>query len=420
MGFDARAAKALRAGDHIIVDEAPGLRLVASASTRSWTYRFKSPVDGKMRQIKLGTWPAMSYAAAMGAWEAQRAARAAGVDPVKAKAAARPARPKSKRSDGCSVRDLVDDYLSGHVDVHRKPKGAAEVRRMFAKNLGELGDRAAASIKRAEAFEFLEGLAATPVQAKYIKQELGAAWDYALDAARLPEDTPNWWRLIMRGRLRSKGKKLQGKHVGTAKRVLSPAETSQLISWLPNFTALVDDLLTLYLWTGARGAEVITIEGREITEEGDVLWWTVPKAKTKNARIEAATDLRVPLVGRARAVVERRAELHGKGYLFPSRTGTHVKQKVIGVAVWTAMPYCMTRPERERPRLPVTHWAPHDLRRTARTLLAALGCPNEIGEAVLGHVQPGVAGVYNLHQYDAERLHWLTRLSNRLEELARP
>ena len=44
-------------------------------------------------------------------------------------------------------------------------------------------------------------------------------------------------------------------------------------------------------------------------------------------------------------------------------------------------------------------------------------CPNEIAEAILGHVQPGIVGVYNRHHYDAERLLWLTRLSERLEGL---
>lgn len=419
MGFDARAAKALQPGQHIIVDEAPGLRLVATATTRSWTYRYKSPIDERMRQLKLGQWPAMSYAAALGEWQKKKGERDAGVDPSRAKAEARKAAPRRQRAGVYTVRNLVDDYLAGHVDVNRKAKGAAEVRRMFDKNLGSLAARPAAAVGRGEAFEFMEGLARTPVQAQYIKQELGAAWDYALDAARLPEDAPNWWRLIMRGKLKSKGKKIEGVHVGTAKRVLTPAETSVLIPWLPNFSALVEDLLILYLWTATRGAEFVSMEGREITVEADVMWWTVPKAKTKNAHIEDATDLRVPLVGRARTVVERRVKLYGTGYLFPSRTGGHVAQKVVGVAVWAAMPYCKQKVQQGRPRLPVTRWGPHDLRRTSRTLLAALGCPNEIGEAILGHVQPGVVGVYNLHQYDAERLAWLTRLDDRLEGLAR-
>ena len=51
-------------------------------------------------------------------------------------------------------------------------------------------------------------------------------------------------------------------------------------------------------------------------------------------------------------------------------------------------------------------------------MLAALGCPNEIGEAILGHVQPGVVGTYNLHDYDKERRHWLKVLADRLESLS--
>lgn len=43
-----------------------------------------------------------------------------------------------------------------------------------------------------------------------------------------------------------------------------------------------------------------------------------------------------------------------------------------------------------------------------------------VAESVLGHMIPGVAGAYNRHQYDAERVEWLRRLSERLEELARP
>jgi len=64
-------------------------------------------------------------------------------------------------------------------------------------------------------------------------------------------------------------------------------------------------------------------------------------------------------------------------------------------------------------------WAPHDLRRTARTLLSSLGCPSDVGEAILGHTLPGVEGVYNLHRFDDERLAWLTKLNELLEQLAK-
>jgi hypothetical protein len=53
-------------------------------------------------------------------------------------------------------------------------------------------------------------------------------------------------------------------------------------------------------------------------------------------------------------------------------------------------PYSETNPETVRPRLSVTHWAPHDRRRTGRTILSSMGCPGDIAEVVIGHmgVQP--------------------------------
>lgn len=59
------------------------------------------------------------------------------------------------------------------------------------------------------------------------------------------------------------------------------------------------------------------------------------------------------------------------------------------------------------------------MRRTSRTLLAAMGCPDEIGEAIIGHMKEGVVGVYNLHAYDNERRDWLKQLDVRLESLAK-
>ena len=47
-----------------------------------------------------------------------------------------------------------------------------------------------------------------------------------------------------------------------------------------------------------------------------------------------------------------------------------------------------------------------------------MGCPDSVAEAVLGHMQAGVKGVYNLHSYDRERREWLTRLDQRWEALS--
>ncbi|MCZ2902346.1 tyrosine-type recombinase/integrase [Burkholderia thailandensis] len=420
MRFDARTAKQLSPGAHLKIDGCPGLRLEATASRRSWIYRYKSPVDGRMRQIKIGEWPALSIAAAAVEWERLKQARNAGNDPALAKRQANDSvGVMVQQGDSPTVRDICSAYLTGHVERNRQSKGAAEVARMFRTMLGDIADLPAAELTRERAFSKIDSYRQIPVQATKLRLELGAAWDYALDAGRLPESASNWWRQIMRGRLRSNGRRIQGQPMGTVKRFLSDVEVGALVNWLPNFSRNVEDALTLYLWTGTRGAEIGAMEGAEITDERDGLWWTIPKAKTKNARHEKATDLRVPLVGRADAIVRRRLERYGKGSLFPAERGGHMQQKVFGQAVHSHMPYSETRPELERPRLPVTHWAPHDLRRTVRTMLAALGCPYEIGEAILGHMLPGVGGIYNRHSYDAERRYWLAKLDEKLEAVTR-
>jgi integrase len=196
---------------------------------------------------------------------------------------------------------------------------------------------------------------------------------------------------------------------------LSEAELRLLLPWLRNFPLDIADALTLMLWTCCRGAEIVAMRAEEI--DGD--WWTIPREKLKMRRIDGITDLRVPLVGRAAEIVRRRIAEHPSGFLFPSRSKAgHIGQKALGVAIWTHRPDCESRPEWIRPRLPVSDWSAHDLRRTGRTLLASMGCPSEVAEAVLGHMQGGIVGTYNVHKYDAERLEWLTRLAERLESLA--
>lgn len=360
----------------------------------------------------------MTYAAAISEWERHRSARSVGDDPAVAKRKSRNAKLAASTDGLYTVKMLCDDYQAGHVEVNRKAKGAVEVRNMFKAMLKPIAGLPANSIMRSQAFDFLESLRSAPVLAARLRMELGSAWDYALDAGRLRETTPNWWRLVMRGRLRSKGRTIDGVAMGTTKRTLSDEELGILLRWLPNFSLTVADGIQLYLWTGTRGSEIVSMETAEIAEESDGLWWTIPKHKTKNSRWESATDLRVPLVGRAESIVRRRLEQAANGFVFPASTGKHADQTVIQHGIYYHQPYCKIAPKHERPRVPVTHWSAHDLRRTIRTILAAMGCPNEVAEAVIGHVQPGIVGVYNRHTYDKERREWLTRLSQRLEELA--
>jgi integrase len=429
--FDAKRAKQMQPGEHIAFDDFPGLRLEATQTRRTWTYRYKSPVDGNMRQIKLGSWPAMPLPAAVAEWETRRAAREAGEDPALAKRKIRNGVLQSGNTaaplGGYLVKHLVSDYLAGHVEHSASERVQTNTRYALGEPIQSILNVTPESITRQIAFALMEGMRDRPTYANRIKMELAAAWDYGLDAGRIKENTPNWWRQIMRGKLRSKGKTRNGERI-TDKRVLTDKEIAALVPWLPILETNVCDVAQLYLWTGQRGNEIVAMRGDELTEEKDGLWWTIPKAKTKNARVERATAHRVALVGRAETIIRRRWALYGAGYLFPyveaetgrkaSKARKHVAQAAIGQIIARCQPY-WKRPNRlvTDPPLPVTGWTPHDLRRTARTMLGSMGCANEVAEEIIGHIKPGIVGVYNLYEYDAEKREWLTKLAERLESI---
>ena len=50
------------------------------------------------------------------------------------------------------------------------------------------------------------------------------------------------------------------------------------------------------------------------------------------------------------------------------------------------------------------HFTTHDFRRTARIHLAALGVDPHVAERCLNHKLKGVEGIYNRHDYFAERM----------------
>lgn len=428
MLFDAREAKSLAPGKHIVIQGCPGLRLIATQTRKAWTYRYRSPVDDALRQLKIGYWPAMPPAEAVGEWQRLRDRRASGVDPGLAKKTekkAAEALSSKAAADAYSLSQMVEDYSTGYLSVHREARGARVVTQRLRNAMTKHGAKRAVDVTRTFVFSFIEDRIATPVLAKSVKTEMAAAWRYAMDAGKVPETIPNWWAEKTSHKLRSKGAMRDGKRKGTGKRVLNTSEVrTLLLDDLQLFSTQVARFLELQLRTCTRGAEICQMRREQISEGPDGWWWTIPKELMKGRNVEAAYDLRVPLIGRVLEIVQQlqeevRADIP---WLFWSKSK---KGEIRGQAqaymqskVHYLQPYSKSKKEHIRKRLQVTHWSPHDLRRTGRTMLAALGCPHEIGEAIIGHVLPGVAGDYNLYEYDAERRLWLDRLATRLAEIS--
>ncbi len=416
MHFDARHAKALKPGEAYAIPGCPGLRLEATQTLKTWTYRYRHPVSDKLKQKRLGTWPQMPPAGAVAEWSRLRALRDSGVDPAEDGVV-----PSSEVDPEFSLGKMVELYHERHLKPNRQPRGAKAHYQRLQRVISGHEATPVTRIGRVFAHELIAKFSSTPVAAKAARVDLIAAWEYGTNAGKISEDLPNPFQKIRVDGLKSKGAKRDGAHKGTAKRVLRPLEVRTLFSsQMHLFSPQVRDVLTLYAWTATRGGEICQMHRDHLAVEGGVLWWTIPKALSKLRNHETASDLRVPLIGRAREIVDRLLDEHS-GWLFPSQardgTVTYVKQAYIQSKVHYRQPYSRSRPDHVRERLTVSHWSPHDLRRTSRTMLAGMGCPEEVAEAIIGHVKPGVVGVYNLYRYDAERVHWLRQLDAKLEAI---
>jgi integrase len=69
---------------------------------------------------------------------------------------------------------------------------------------------------------------------------------------------------------------------------------------------------------------------------------------------------------------------------------------------------------------PMSAWVFHDLRRTARSLLARAGVRPDVAERVMGHAIQGVEGTYDRHHYGAEKADALRRLAGLVESIVSP
>ncbi|HVI15041.1 MAG TPA: tyrosine-type recombinase/integrase [Pseudolabrys sp.] len=187
--------------------------------------------------------------------------------------------------------------------------------------------------------------------------------------------------------------------VGTARnreqsrdRVLDPVELRIIWNNLPDdhFGAI----MRLLALTGQRANEIAALRWSEIRDDVIVL----PSDRTKNHRAHI-----VPLNAPTRAIIEaqpRRTNAAGRprDLIFGHGEGPF--------SGWSNAKEKLDQQITKAAGKPLPHWTPHDLRRTAATMMAEVGVQPHVIEAVLNHVsghRAGVAGIYNRASYEREK-----------------
>mgnify|MGYP000312039374 FL=1 len=149
----------------------------------------------------------------------------------------------------------------------------------------------------------------------------------------------------------------------------------------------------LLLLTFVRKSELAQAEWSEVDFERET--WTIPAERMKKRAAHV-----VPLSGQALDLLVALKSLSGGSkYVLPSR---YDSSTFMSNATFNRFfdQVCTAANERG---MPLAHFGPHDLRRTASTILHEEGFASDWIEKQLAHEQRGVRAVYNKAQYLTQR-----------------
>jgi integrase len=333
----------------------PGLTLRVSPSGAKVFYVYKR-VGGRPERLRIGAFPELDVPAARKAALARLGEIALGRNP----AAERRARAeRGTAATPKTLADLWELYLQRHSKPRLKSSAANEWR--WRKHLGpELGNRRLASLHRGDVEDFVVRIKETsgPAEANncgvLLRSMLGKAVEWELLTA-------NPARGVTRFR------------IAPRERVLQREELARLFAALASESdENLRDFVVLALFTGQRKGNLLAARWDQIDLEAAL--WTLPAASMKGGRSH-----RVPLVGPALAVLERRWAHAAAGavYVFPGRAaGTHRTRMDRDLAALFA-------------RAGVAGVRTHDLRRTLASWLASAGVSLGLIQRTLAHSDVG-------------------------------
>ncbi len=348
--------------------EVTGFGLRVRARSKTWIVYYRPAGMGRAataKRFKLGTPETINTAT-----DARRLARdvlgrvARGDDPAAERA-------EKKRAAKARVRDLIDDY-----ETHQKARGRTNVTSVVSvirRGMQPFLDRDVRDLRSAELVEVIDKIAA--------KGQAGAAEDFRArcraflswcrDNRKVLDANP----LLEHRRERpTRVQKLQRDDPGRA------LDRDEVIAvWKASATeAVYSRLIRFVLLTGCRRTEA-SLVSRSMIEpaSGDAKWLVIPKDITKSGR-----DHRLPVTPQLDALLKSCPRDARSDLFFPSnKTGGPIKG-------WSKLQSTFAQDCG-------VAFGLHDLRRTMKTGMDALGVDSDISEICLNHTRQGLEGVYN-------------------------
>jgi integrase len=307
------------------------------------------------------------------------------------------ARTKAKEAAAHTVSGLLDTFIDRHV--RKNLRRAKEVERTFDKYIRpRIGDKSIYELRRSDVVKMLDEIEDEngPVMADRVLAYARKAFNW--QASRDDTFAPP----IARGMARTKPAER------ARQRMLDDDEIRDVWHALEaaNTPACYPAYIRTLLLTAQRRDEVARMSWQEIKEDS----WIIPAERYKTG-IENV----VPLTD---AVLQLLGERRKARFVFTSRGG---KVPFSGFSkAKAALDEAIAQRRKEARRPAMSPWTVHDLRRTARSLMSRAGVSTDVAERVLGHKIAGVRGVYDRHEYAAEKRDALERLAALVAQILDP
>ena len=374
----------------------PGFAVVVNPSgVKSWTFRYGPKQE---RRIVIGDASLMKLKAARKEADELRVHVRAGGDPASERKQVREAaKIEQARAEAIEAGDLVPgtvaELASRYLRTAKrrmKPRGFAETERHIAHVVAAWGSRELTSIRRRDVIELIEARRDDAAEAgRHVDESrrgivpaarLLAALSGLLGFAVTRDEIPaNAARGIPRVDL--------GLKETPRDRSLSEAELRTLWPALDTIGPVYASAYRLVLLTALRPGEVLALRWDDLQADAHGRFIQLRAEATKESKAR-----RVPLSAAAWGEFEKvRALEMDSPFVFASGGDA-------GFIRW------LSGPTRKLVAVCGFSFHPHDLRRTARTMLGPLGVPHEVAERLLGHaVGSAVSRVYDRHAYDGEQ-----------------
>ncbi|WP_199866102.1 site-specific integrase [Methylobacterium sp. Leaf361] len=362
-----RSLKADGASRLMIYDaKAQGLCLRVSASSKSWSFIYRPKGSAKQRRYTIGDYPSWSLAQAREKTFALRRTVQEGGDPVAA---------AQERIAALTVAGFIERYIERYAK--KKLRSWRDYEGLLNRDVvPALGQRRAEELTRAEVANLLDKIAArAPVVSNRVLNTLSAVYSWGVSEGLVPSNPVTG---------------LKRRHLEAPKeRYLSDEEIVAFWNVTESAAPAYRDTFRLILLTGQRPGECAGIRAEEVDLATEI--WTLPPSRTKNGR-----QHKIPLVGRALEIVRRLRADRSAGALIVSPRGRLITPQNLAKAF-----------ENLREGVFETNVTPHDLRRTAATLLGKLSVGRLTQGYVLNHVsttKSSVTGsVYDQYDYISEK-----------------